>query len=221
MINKLWIIVFVFVLSAVAVFAHGEEGDDNGDQPLQSVTEVSVDPSSTESIFSQASESSNPSIFDLTQSQITLMTVGAIFSIAFGGILWAMVGRRMSMLLVLSTILTAYTGFIHFESGLAGDYLLLVNAAGYIFIGLLRSPVVIQTSKFNQALTLGFIVYTIITFLGYFLLHSHVEVIGLSSKVAEALLIIILLRQMFNRNEINILPRRTPVSPSINYFTQS
>ncbi len=220
MIRKLWIILLVFALSIAAVYAHGEDEDD-GDQPSQAITEVTVDPSNSESLPSQASELSDLSIFDLTQSQLTLMVAGAVFSVAFGGTLWAMVDRQMSMLLVLGTILTAYTGFIHFESGLAGDYLLLANGIGYLFIAMLRIPVSIQTSKFNNTITAGFIVYTIITFLGYFLLHSHVEIIGLSSKVAEALLMIILLRQMFSRNKINILARRTQISPSIHYFTQS
>jgi len=220
MISKLWIILLVFALSIAAVYAHGE-GEDEGDQPLQTNAEITVDPSSSAPASSQANEIIDLSIFDLTQSQLTLMIAGSVFSIAFGGILWAMVGRQMSIMLILGTVLTAYTGFIHFESGLAGDYLLLANGIGYLFIAMLRTPASIQTSKFNNVITLGFIVYTTITFLGYFLLHSHVEVIGLSSKVAEALLIIILLRQMFSRNEINILARRTSISPRINYFTQS
>lgn len=220
--SKLWIILLVFALSIAAVYAHGEDEDDSGDQPTQTLPQITFDPSRTESIFSQASESSMfSSQFDLTQPQLTLLTAGTVFAIAFGGILWSMVGRQMSIMLVFSTILTAYTGFIHFESGLAGDYLLLANGIGYLFIAMLRTPVSIQTSKFNNVITLGFIVYTTITFLGYFLLHSHVEVIGISSKVAEAFLIIILLRQVFSRNEINILARRTSISPRINYFTQS
>ena len=218
--NKLWIILLIFALSIASVYAHGEDEDD-GDQPIQTNAEITVDPSTSAPASSQANEIIDLSIFDLTQSQLTLMIAGSVFSIAFGGTLWAMVGRQMSIILIFGTVLTAYTGFIHFESGLAGDYLLLANGIGYLFIAMLRTPVSIQTSKFNNVITLGFIVYTTITFLGYFLLHSHVEVIGISSKVAEAFLIIILLRQVFSRNEINILARRTSISPRINYFTQS
>lgn len=216
--NKLWIILVVFTLAIASVYAHGE-GENDGDQPSQAVTETTLDTSSSES--SQANEFFDLSIFDLTQSQLTLMVAGAVFSVAFGGILWSVVGRQMSMLLVLSTILTAYTAFIHFEAGLVEDYLLLANAAGYLFLSMVRAPVMVQTSTYNKALTLVFIVYTSITFVGYFLLHSHVEVVGLSSKAAEAVLILVLLRQLFSSSEPNTAARRTPVSPTINYFTQS
>ncbi len=218
--NKLWIILLVFALSITSIYAHGE-GEDDGDQPSQTITEITIDPSSTEPTLSQSNEPDSLSLFDVTQSQFTLMIVGVVFSVSFGGILWAMVGRQMSLLLVIGTILAAYTGFIHFESGLAGDYLLLANAIGYLFIAILRTPVAIQTSKLNNAITIGFIVYTIITFLGYFLLHSHVEIIGLSSKVAEVILIVILLRQLFSPNKLDISLRSNSTSPSINYFTQS
>ena len=218
--NKLWIILIVFTLSIASVYAHGE-GEDDGDQPPQPVSEITLDSPNSESVPSQTNESSDLSIFDLTQSELTLLIAGSIFSVAFGGILWSVVGRQMSILLILSTILTAYTAFIHFETGLAGDYLLLANAAGYLFLSLVRAPVNIQNSTYNKALTLVFIVYTAITFVGYFLLHSHVEVVGLSSKAAEAILITILLRQLFSSREAKATARRTAISPTINYFTQS
>ena len=218
--NKLWIILIVFTLSIASVYAHGE-GEDDGDQPPQPVSEITLDSPNSESVPSQTNESSDLSIFDLTQSELTLLIAGSIFSVAFGGILWSVVGRQMSILLILSTILTAYTAFIHFEAGLAGDYLLLANAAGYLFLSLVRAPVNIQNSTYNKALTLVFIVYTAITFVGYFLLHSHVEVVGLSSKAAEAILITILLRQLFSSREAKATARRTAISPTINYFTQS
>lgn len=218
--NKLWIILIVFTLSIASVYAHGE-GEDDGDQPPQPVSEITLDSPNSESVPSQTNESSDLSIFDLTQSELTLLIAGSIFSVAFGGILWSVVGRQMSILLILSTILTAYTAFIHFETGLAGDYLLLANAAGYLFLSLVRAPVNIQNSTYNKALTLVFIVYTAITFVGYFLLHSHVEVVGLSSKAAEAILITILLRQLFSSREAKVTARRTAISPTINYFTQS
>ena len=213
------VLMVLFVISMM-VFAHGE-GEDDGDQPPQPVSEITLDSPNSESVPSQTNESSDLSIFDLTQSELTLLIAGSIFSVAFGGILWSVVGRQMSILLILSTILTAYTAFIHFETGLAGDYLLLANAAGYLFLSLVRAPVNIQNSTYNKALTLVFIVYTAITFVGYFLLHSHVEVVGLSSKAAEAILITILLRQLFSSREAKVTARRTAISPTINYFTQS
>lgn len=220
MYNKLWVILIVFTLSIASVYAHGE-GEDDGAQPSQTVTETTLGSSSPELAFSQENEFFNLSTFNLTRSQLTLLVAGAVFSIAFGGILWSVVGRQMSIVLVLSTILTAYTAFIHFEAGLAGDYLLLANAVGYLFLAIVRAPVFVQTSVYSKALTLVFILYTVVTFIGYFLLHSHVEVIGLSSKVAEAVLIIVSLRQIFTSNETKTVARRTPVSPRINYFTQS
>lgn len=218
--SKLWIILIIFTLSISLVYAHGEDENDS-DQPSQTVSETIRDSSNSEPVSSQTYGSFDLSIFDLTQSELTLLVAGSIFSIAFGGILWSAVGRRMSILLVLNMILTAYTAFIHFEAGLAGDYLLLANAAGYIILAIVRTPVSVQTSTYNKALTLVFVVYTAITFIGYFLLHSHVEIVGLSSKVAEAILIIVLLRQLFSSSEAKATAHRTMISPSIHYFTQS
>lgn len=90
--------------------------------------------------------------------------------------------------------LTALTGVLHLVLGLAGSRLLLLNGVGYLgLLALVYLPVApLQQLRIPLRIILG--LYTLVTFVGYFWLHSpaQYDVLAILSKVIEALLIVLI-----------------------------
>lgn len=211
---RLLTLLIIFTLSMMPTFAHGNDEDDGEDEPANAISETITQSDESDSTLHSDSETPNVTTLNVDQSTATLFFVGGAFALVFGVVLWAVFGQDMPMLLVIANILTGYTALIHLESGLSGDLLLLANGAGFIAIALLRSVQSIRQASISNGMALVLLIYTGITFFGYFLLHDHIEVVGLSSKIAEALLVITILMQIFNRRQANPT-QHAGVSPAI------
>ena len=103
-------------------------------------------------------------------------------------------------MLISATVLTVYTGVLHLVVGRDGDLLLLANGAGYCVIAVLRGLPMVRLSTFNKLVAVGLVVYTIITIVGYFLMHDSYEIYGVVTKVTEVALLGVLLRELVTGN---------------------
>lgn len=91
--------------------------------------------------------------------------------------------------------LGAITAVIHLMEGIEGDTLLLLNALGYIALLILFFIPVAAVSQRRFHIWVVLLVYTLTTFVAYFLLHSIGEygILALFTKVVEAGLAIALI----------------------------
>jgi len=147
--------------------------------------------------------------------EIAILGLAIIAASLSTGAVWFVTGRQMSIILIAATLLTMLTGFIHLAVGRTGEWLLLANGAGYCAIAVFRSLSFVRTSQFNKFVILGLMVYTMITFAGYFLTHNHFDVIGLASKAVEVILFIILLRELLTSNREEDAVITPSASPAI------
>ena len=83
----------------------------------------------------------------------------------------------------------AITAFIHLFVGLEGDLLLILNGLGYIALASVRFLPQLQQKMPLNILNGATIIYTIITIIGYFVVHGGVETVGLITKAIELALI--------------------------------
>lgn len=121
----------------------------------------------------------------------------------------------MPVILISATLLTALTGFIHLAVGRTGDLLLLANGAGFCTIAILRGLPAIRLSTFNKMVTAGLLVYTIITFIGYFLTHNSYDIYGITTKFIEVTLIVIVLRDLLTSNPVEDVVINSSTSPAV------
>lgn len=186
----LWILVMIMFLLAANVYAHGDEEHSADEDTIQ---------------FLQLSVSSN---------QLILIGIAVVAASAITGTLWFMTGRQMPVTLISATLLTVFTGLIHLAVGRTGDWLLLANGAGYCAIALFRSLPFVREWQFKKFVTLGLIAYTMITFVGYFLVHGQYDIVGVSSKIVEVVLVIVLLRELVISDRSEDVMAHTTASPA-------
>lgn len=125
-------------------------------------------------------------------------------SLAMAALIGAVVYREPSIRLngsrLLTLVLAVITAFIHLALGIMGDTLLLLNGLGYIALALtlfLSAPI-FQNNR--QRWRFALLAYTVITLVGYFLLHSVAEysTFNLATKAVELALIFALGSQLLS-----------------------
>lgn len=184
------IIFVILLLFTVSVYAHGDE-----DHSSQSVIDI---------------------IRNISTNQLIVLGAGIVIACIFAGTIWFLAGKQMPAMLVLATVLTMYTGIIHLVVGRTGDWLLIANGAGFCAIAILRSLPVIRLSTFHKMVTAGLLVYTIITFVGYFLTHNSYDIYGIATKFIEVTLMVILLRDLIIPNPVEDVVINSSTSPAVN-----
>ena len=100
--------------------------------------------------------------------------------------------KRFSNVQLATLGLTVVTGVLHLVMGFSGDTLLLVNGLGYLALSL---AFFLPGSLFNSAqlpLLVVLAVYTLITIVGYFVLHSSAQftAFALLTKAVEVVLLV-------------------------------
>lgn len=96
--------------------------------------------------------------------------------------------------------LTVLSAFIHLGFGLRGDLLLLLNGLGYIgLLALLVAPIAFLAA-YQQWVRGLLLVYTAVTFIGYFALHTPAAYsnTGLLTKLIEFVLMVCIGVQIWN-----------------------
>lgn len=194
MISKTMSILIALLLVTSIVYAHGPEGDDGGD-------DVHVDATSETFLAS------------ISIKQQILLSAGVAGSLLFTGVLWWVTGRQMPAILMVATFLTALTGLIHLAVGRNGEWLLLANGIGYCAIAIVRILPRIQLSPLSKWITIGLVAYTVVTIAGYILTHDHYDIVGISSKVIEVLLLVVLARQLLSTDDLAVEAGQTSISP--------
>jgi len=187
--RKLLIMLVAILLFTINVYAHGTE-----DHSSQSIIDI---------------------IRNISLRQVAILGGGVAFSAIFTGVLRFLTKSYMSPLFILMTTLTVFAGFIHLVAGIGGDYLLIANGIGFIGFAIIRSLTVVQQSKFNKLITLALLMYTAITFAGYFLTHEYYDIIGISSKLTEVILFVILLRELIVSNSVADVVINSSTSPAV------
>lgn len=187
---KQLIILAILLPFTMSVYAHGDE-----DHSSQSIIDI---------------------IRNISTNQLIVLGAGIVIACIFVGIIWFLAGKQMPAMLVLATVLTVYTGIIHLVVGGTGDWLLVANGAGFCAIAILRGLPIIRLSTFNKIVTAGLLVYTIITFIGYFLTHNSYDIYGIVTKLIEVMLIAILLRDLIIPNPVEDIVINSSTSPAVN-----
>lgn len=187
---KQMIIFAILLLFTVSVYAHGDE-----DHSSQSIIDI---------------------IRNISTNQLIVLGTGIVAACIFAGIIWFLAGKQMPAMLILATVLTVYTGIIHLVVGRTGDWLLVANGAGFCAIAVLRGLPIIRLSTFNKKVTAGLLVYTIITFIGYFLTHTSYDIYGIAAKLTEVILFVILLRDLLAPSPVEDVVLNSSTSPAVN-----
>ena len=187
--RKLLIMLVIMLLITINVYAHGTE-----DHSSQSIIDI---------------------IRNISLRQMALLGGGVAFSAIFTGVLRFLTKSQMSPLFILMTTLTVFAGFIHLVAGIGGDYLLIANGIGFIGFAIMRSLDVVQASKYHKLISVALMVYIVITFVGYFLTHEYYDIIGISSKLTEVILFVILLRELIVSNSLADVVINSSTSPAV------
>ncbi|MEM7116225.1 MAG: hypothetical protein AAF614_27560 [Chloroflexota bacterium] len=125
-------------------------------------------------------------------ANITLLAVSGGLSLLTVGIVYSLTTQSSELWQLGIISLTAFSGFIHIGFGLRGDTLLLLNGLGYLgLLALLILPFLAAQRQWLRGLLL---LYTLVTFIGYFVLHTpdHYSDTALLTKAIEAGLLICL-----------------------------
>ena len=124
----------------------------------------------------------------------TTLTLGisGVAGLIGGAFAW-LVARRLNMSLALVDyaiiVLSVVAGVLHLIVGVDGDWLLLLNGVGFLGLLLLLYLPLAIVDRFRKPVALVIIAYTLVTIVGYFITHDHVDNLGLGSKAVEVLLI--------------------------------
>ena len=119
-----------------------------------------------------------------------ILGVGAAAVVSGGA--YATDKKRFNNVQLATLGLTVVTGVLHLVMGFSGDTLLLVNGLGYLALSL---AFFLPGSLFNSAqlpLLVVLAVYTLITIVGYFVLHSSAQftAFALLTKAVEVVLLV-------------------------------
>ena len=195
-------------LMATQTFAHGDESEPEPTTQASVITVPNSDLNPNNGIEITSSQGIELPAFD---SRLITIMGSLIVSVIIVGTTWLITQGQLPEIAFGIGILISYTAFVHIAFGLSGDLLLIANGIGYLFWYVLRSIPQIRASRFFNWLDIGFIVYTLITFVGYFALHDHIEIVGITSKIAEVLLIGFIIYRIFKMNSVSTTPAQIPV----------
>lgn len=215
--RKLLIVLLTLVVSLPIAVAH-DEGTSDQPQPTQPVADnaETIDDTSRQVTTNvdniEVSAVSSLFTFDLGSRTLIILLISGGLAVGMTGAVWLISERNLPVSILLASFLTVFTGAIHLAFGLRGDFLLLANGIGFLGFAVIRSIDVIRLSQFNKSIILALMGYTIVTFLGYFLTHDHFDTIGLVSKLTEAILFIVLLREVITSNDV---VSNSSISPAV------
>ena len=158
-------------------------------------------------------EGSNDGLLStFTRTNAIILIIAAISALVYGGVIWSTLGQRSSLISLGISFLIAFAGFVHLAAGRTGDLLLIANGFGFLVFVVVLEHKAIRLSKWINIAQVILITYTSITFVGYFIVHDHLDIIGVSTKITEALLIVALLVrlvQMRMSDNSNVLDNAT------------
>ena len=133
----------------------------------------------------------------VTYSNITLLVVSGVLSLLTVGIAYFFMTLSWTIWQFGVVSLTALSAFIHLGFGLRGETLLLLNGLGYLaLLALLTVPILAAQRQWLRWLL---VIYTIVTFVGYFVLHTPdaYSTTALLTKVVEVGLLLCLGMQIW------------------------
>jgi len=129
----------------------------------------------------------------------------AILGISLGlglitsGAAWLIARKRLHILYYAINTLLIITAFIHILYTWTEDLLLLANGIGYLGLAILYLIPITAKQPYKRILNGVTIIYTLITIIGYFVLHAsgHLDLIGLFTKAVEIALLGAIAMYMF------------------------
>lgn len=197
---KIMLVILICIITVQPISAH-----DGGSQPQPTAEAPASIAPDTEANSSNGTplETAQETSGELTiDSRLITISVSMMLSLIAVSTTWLIGQGQLPRIAFGIGALISYTAFVHLVVGFSGEMLLIANGLGYLAWLLLRIIPKIRASRFFSWIDFGIIAYTIITFVGYFTLHGHVELVGVTSKVAEALLIIVLAYRILTANSL-------------------
>ena len=137
-----------------------------------------------------------------TSSNISLLGISGVLSLLTLGLVHRTTGKAWNIWQWGVVGLTVLSAFIHLGLGLRGDFLLLLNGLGYIgLLALLVAPIAFLAG-YQQWVRGLLLVYTAVTFIGYFALHTPAAYsnTGLLTKAIELGLMVCVGVQLWQAN---------------------
>lgn len=137
-------------------------------------------------------------------NDIGSMTIGPIpatfgFAVVVGAVVYMLPSIQVNMLQLAIITLGTATAVIHFFVGVGGEALLFLNAAGYVALLVALFTPISPLTKLRPILRISLLVYTIITFIAYFMLHSvdQYGTLEIATKATELGLVILLIMRLW------------------------
>lgn len=182
---------------ALPVFAHGGE-----EEPVpEPTTQGAVVPNTTTNTTNTVEATVDDTATGASQnfdSRFVTIAVSTLVSLVVVGTTWLVLKDTLPSLALVIGAFIVYSAAIHLATGMNGELILIANGLGYLAFYVLRAIPAVRRSRFFNLLDWSIVAYTVITIGGYFLLHDHIELLGMSTKVAEVLIIALLIYRIFN-----------------------
>lgn len=124
-------------------------------------------------------------------SNTAIMVISLGLGVVSAGISWLVAKDRLGILQYGIIILLVTTGFIHVLYTLLSDLLLFANGVGYLGLAILYLLPMATEQPYKRLLNGITIIYTLITIIGYFVVHleGHFDLIGIATKAVELALV--------------------------------
>lgn len=193
----------------VPVFAHGGEEEPVPEPTTQGA--IIPDPSTnTTNVVDVTVDDTATSTTQNVDSRFVTIAVSTLVSLVVVGITWFVLKDTLPSLALVIGVFIVYSAAIHLATGMNGELILIANGLGYLAFYVLRAIPAVRQSRFFNWLDWSIVAYTVVTIGGYFLLHDHIELVGMSTKLAEVWIIALLVYRIFNI---------TPAQTSLNVQT--
>ncbi|MCA9881418.1 MAG: hypothetical protein KC546_00115 [Anaerolineae bacterium] len=124
------------------------------------------------------------------------LLIAGLMATAATGALWMAKQSKYNWVFYAITFLLSAASVIHILLGLEGDMLLLLNGIGYsVLLGARFLP---MASKHPYYVVMSGItvVYTLVTIVGYILMHDRLDIVGSATKAIEVALVSLLTLQL-------------------------
>ena len=130
------------------------------------------------------------------------LVLGVVAGGAVSGGAYASDKKRLSGLQLGVVGLTVATGVLHLVLGVGGEMLMLLNGLGYLALAAAMFLPLGLPDRLTRLLPIILGVYTLVTIVGYFALHTPAQysTLGLGNKVMEVTLIVLLGMLLGQRN---------------------
>lgn len=177
------LIIIILLLSLSFVVINAQEGDHDG----MDMDNMDMEEESSEAF--------------LSNTAILAISVG--LGIVTSGAIWVIAKDRMTILHYGINALLVATGVIHVLYTLLEDPLLFLNGVGYLGLAILYLLPISTKQPYKQILNIVTIIYTLITIVGYFVIHlgGHFDLLGLITKAVEILLVVLVVAYMFRKEK--------------------